>query len=52
MRIYRNPIEKILDEQERDKIITNPNEPVRTFFRKIRYIVSGWRSKLAKIFRR
>jgi hypothetical protein len=52
MRIYRNPIEKILDEQERDKIITNPHEPVRTFLRKIRFIVSGWLSKLTHILRR
>ncbi len=52
MKIYRNPIEKILDEQERDKIITNPRQPVRTFLRKIRYIISGWGDRAAHLFRR
>jgi hypothetical protein len=48
MKIYRSPMEKILDEQEMDTIITNPKQPVRTFFRKIRYILSKWNDKLRK----
>ena len=30
-------MEKILKEMENDTIITNPGEPVKTFFRKIGY---------------
>jgi hypothetical protein len=45
-------MEKILDEQERDTIVTNPKEPVRTFFRKMLYLLSMWGDKLRKIFRR
>ena len=48
MKTYRSPMEKILDQQEMDTIITNPKQPVRTFFRKIRYILSVWSDKLRK----
>ena len=37
MEYYRSPMEKILKQMENDTIITNPKEPVKTFFRKIRY---------------
>jgi hypothetical protein len=51
MKIYRINMEKILDKQEEDTIITNPKQPVRTFFRKIDYLFSMWKAKLGKIFR-
>jgi|GEM_PF-604784 hypothetical protein len=51
MKTYRSPMEKILHEQEMDTIITNPKQPVRTFFRKIHYILSVWSDKLRRRFR-
>ena len=37
MTVFRNPMEKILEQQENGTVITNPKEPVRTFFRKVAY---------------
>lgn len=37
MEIYRSPMEKIMKQMEKDSPITNPEEPVKTFFRKIRF---------------
>ncbi|MGO9373838.1 MAG: hypothetical protein ACLQBD_17250 [Syntrophobacteraceae bacterium] len=51
MKTYRSPMEKILHQQEMDTIITNPKQPVRTFFRKIRYTLSTWSDKLRRLFR-
>ncbi len=51
MKIYRSRMEKILHEQEMDTIITNPKQPVRTFFRKVYYILSVWSDKLRRQFR-
>jgi hypothetical protein len=51
MKTYRSPMEKILHEQDMDTIITNPKQPVRTFFRKIHYILSMWSDKLRRRFR-
>jgi hypothetical protein len=51
MKIYRSHIEKIFDQQEMDTIITDPKQPVRTFFRKIHFIVSMWGYKLRRLFR-
>jgi len=51
MKIYRSNMEKILDQQENDTLITNPRQPVRTFFRKIHYLFSMWKEKIGKIFR-
>ncbi len=48
MKIYRSHMEKILHEQEMDTIITNPKQPVRTFFRKVHYILSVWGDKLRR----
>ena len=33
-------MEKILKQMENDTVITNPKEPVKTFFRKIRYRIA------------
>jgi hypothetical protein len=52
MALYRSPMEKILEQQEENTVITNPKEPARTFFRKIAYIYSCWKDKLQRIFRR
>jgi hypothetical protein len=51
MKIHRSSMEKILDEQERDTIVTDPKQPVRTFFRKIRYLFALWIEKVKKLFR-
>ncbi len=48
MKIYRNPMEKILDEQQRDEVISNPNEPVRTFLRKVSFTFSKWVDSIRK----
>jgi hypothetical protein len=52
MAMYRSPMEKILEQQEENTVITNPKEPTRTFFRKIAYTYTCWKDKLQKIFRR
>jgi hypothetical protein len=52
MAMYRSPMEKILEQQEENTVITNPKEPARTFFRKIAYIYSCWKDKLQRIVRR
>ncbi len=51
-KIYRSPMEKILDEQKRDEIISNPKEPFGTFLRKVRFTVSKWSDKVRRLFRR
>ena len=50
MKIHRSSMEKILDQQEDDTIITNPKQPIRTFFRKIRYLFSSGKGKNEKRF--
>ncbi|MDR3567495.1 MAG: hypothetical protein P4L43_05640 [Syntrophobacteraceae bacterium] len=52
MKIYRSPMEKILDKQQRDELISNPKEPVGTFFRKVRFTISKWSDQILKLFRR
>jgi hypothetical protein len=51
MKVYRSPMEKILEKQENDTIITNPKEPVRTFFRKVRFTLSRWVEAVKRLFR-
>ena len=51
MRIHRSSMEKILDQQERDTIITNPKQPIRTLFRKIRYLLAEGKEKVRKMIR-
>jgi hypothetical protein len=51
MTIYRSPMEKILEQQEENTVITSPKEPTKTFFRKIAYVYSCWKDKLQRIFR-
>jgi spore cortex formation protein SpoVR/YcgB (stage V sporulation) len=45
-------MEKILDKQQRDEIISNPKEPVRTFLRKVHFTLSKWSEAIVKLFRR
>jgi hypothetical protein len=52
MTIYRSPMEKILEQQEENTVITSPKEPAKTFFRKIAYTYACWKDKLKRIFRR
>jgi hypothetical protein len=51
MKVYRSSMEKILEKQENDTVITNPKEPVRTFFRKVRFTLSRWAETGKRIFR-
>jgi hypothetical protein len=51
MKVYRSPMERIVDKLEDDTVITNPKEPVRTFFRKVGFILSRWADKAKRIFR-
>lgn len=50
MKVYRSTMERILDKQENDTIITNPKEPLRTFFRKVRFVLAKWSEKIRSIF--
>jgi hypothetical protein len=52
MTIYRSPMEKILEQQEENTVITSPKEPTRTFFRKIAYIFACWNDKMRKLISR
>ena len=50
MMVFRSPMEKILEQQENETIITNPKEPVRTFFRGVTFFARAGRF-LATAFR-
>jgi hypothetical protein len=52
MEIYRSPMEKILKQEENNTVVTNPDEPGKTFFRKIAFKYSWWREKLMRLFSR
>jgi len=45
-------MEKILEEQENETVITNPKEPIRTFFRKLAYRLAVFKDKLQRLVRR
>jgi len=48
MTVFRNPMEKILDQQENETIITNPKDRTRTFFRKVSYRLTVWADRLRR----
>ena len=50
MAIYRSPMEKILEQQEDNIVITSSKEPAKTFFRKIAYVFACWKDKLKRAF--
>jgi hypothetical protein len=52
MKVYRSAMEKILDKQENDAVITNPKARVATFFRKIRFMIAKRSDKIRRIFQR
>jgi hypothetical protein len=43
-------MEKILEQQEENSVITCPKEPAKTFFRKIGFVYACWKYKLKAIF--
>ena len=45
-------MEKILKEQENETVVTNPDEPARTFFRKLAYRFAVWKDRLWRILHR
>jgi len=49
MKVYRSTMERILDKQEDDTVITNPKARLRTFLRKMRYVLSRWREKIKAV---
>ena len=52
MTVFRNPMEKILQQQENGTVITNPKEPVRTFFRKVAYRLAVWTDRVRRLVSR
>jgi hypothetical protein len=48
MAIYRSPMEKILEQQEENAVITVPKEPMKTFFRKLAYTYDRWKEKIKR----
>ena len=52
MVVYRSPMEKILEQNEDDTVITNASEPGKTFWRKLKYRWSIWKSQWQKMFGR
>lgn len=51
MDVYRSPMEKILQQQENDSVITNPNEPAKTLLRKLIYRRDYWWAKIKRLFK-
>jgi hypothetical protein len=49
MVVYRSPMEKILDQNENNTVITNSKDPGRTFLRKIAYRFACWWNKIQAI---
>jgi hypothetical protein len=43
-------MEKILEQQEENSVITNPKEPTKTCFRKLAYLYACWSDKLKRLF--
>jgi hypothetical protein len=52
MTVFRSPMEKILDQQEDETVITNPKDRFRTFLRKIAYRFAVWKDRLRRLFTR
>lgn len=52
MTVFRSPMEKILAEQDNGTVVTNPDEPFRTFLRKLAYRIAVWRDRLRRLVRR
>jgi hypothetical protein len=52
MTVYRSPMEKMLEEQENEKVVTNPREPVRTYFRKLAFRLEVWKDRLRRLAHR
>ena len=50
MKIYRSTMERILDKQEDDTVITNPKARLRTFLRKVRFVLSRWGERIRGVF--
>jgi hypothetical protein len=43
-------MEKILEQQEENTVITSPKEPTRTFFRKVAFGYACWKEKVKRLF--
>jgi len=50
MSVFRNQMNRILDDLENSIIITNPKERGRTFLRKIFYKTLLWLDRIGKFF--
>ena len=51
MKLYRSSMEKIVDEMENATVITNPKERMRTYFRKLGFILSRLADRARRICR-
>jgi hypothetical protein len=45
-------MEKILDQQEDETVITNPKDRFRTFLRKWAYRLAVWKDRVRRVFSR
>jgi hypothetical protein len=52
MMVFRNPMEKILEQQENETVITNPKERFRTFLRKMAFRLAVWKDRIRRLFSR
>ncbi len=52
MPVFRSPMEKILDQQEDETVITNPKDRFRTFLRKMAYRYAVWKDRLRRLLTR
>ena len=52
MTVFRNPMEKVLEQQENETVITNPKDRVSTFFRKVAYRMAVWSDRVRRLFSR
>lgn len=50
MTIYRSPMEKILEQQEENTVVTSPKEPGKTFLRKLAYLYACWKDRVGRRF--
>ncbi len=52
MPVFRSPMEKILEQQEDETVITNPKDRFGTFLRKMAYRYAVWKDRLRRLFNR
>lgn len=51
MTVFRSPMEKLLEQQENETVVTNPAEPFRTYLRKLAFKWAVLRERLRRLGR-